>query len=192
MTICVFGASSKQMSDEYIKLIEDMGEYLAAKGHDLVFGSGCTGAMGAAARGFRRGGGKTHGVVPKFFREEGLTDFVDYSCDKMTYTDTMNERKQTMENEADCFVIAPGGIGTFEEFYEVLTLKQLGRHKKPIAVYNIGGYFDSMLATIDTAIEHHLAKPALHGLYKATTNLDEMLEYLTEDTMQGIELSDLK
>lgn len=180
------------MDERYIRLIEDMGEYMAKRGHNLVFGSGCTGAMGAAARGFRRGGGKTHGVVPNFFKEDGLTDFVDYTCDKMTYTETMNERKQVMEDECDCFIIAPGGIGTFEEFYEVLTLKQLGRHRKPIAIYNIDGYYDAMLATIDTAIHHKLAKEELKKLYLATENLDDMLDYLTNDDMQGLTLHDLK
>lgn len=80
-----------------------------------MFGSGSTGAMGAAARGFKRGGGKTHGVIPNFFKDE-LSDYVDYHCDEMTYTETMRERKGVMEDLADGFVIAPGGVGTFEEF----------------------------------------------------------------------------
>ena len=120
MKICVFGAASAHIDDIYVKKIEELGEMLAKRGHSLVFGAGATGLMGAAARGFKRGGGYIHGIIPEFFREEGVEIIYD-DCDKMTYTKTMSERKQKMEDDCDAFIIAPGGIGTFEEFFEVLT-----------------------------------------------------------------------
>ena len=136
MKICIFGAASAHIDDIYIKKVEELGELLAKRGHSLVFGAGATGLMGAAARGFKRGGGFIHGVIPKFFREESV-ELIYEDCDKITYTETMSERKKTMEDECDAFIVTPGGIGTFEEFFEVLTLKQLGRHQKAIVIYDI-------------------------------------------------------
>lgn len=191
MEICVFGAASKTIDEKYIIAVEELGEYLAKRGHNLVFGSGLTGAMGAAARGFRKGGGKTHGVVPTFFKEN-LNDFVDWNCDKMTYTETMRERKAVMEDEADCFIITPGGSGTFEEFFEVLTLKQLGRHRKPIAIFNVDGYYDAMNDMIEKSIETEFIKPNCRSLYRFVTDFDELCEYIENDDMDGLTVSDLK
>ena len=191
MDICVFGAASKTIDEKYINAVEIMGEYLAKRGHNLVFGAGRTGSMGAAERGFRKGGGTIHGVVPSFFKEE-LNDFVDWDCDKMTLTETMRERKAIMEDEADCFIITPGGAGTFEEFFEVLTLKQLGQHRKPIAIYNIDGYYDELLKTMEYSIETKFIKPECRALYKLFDNLDEMAEYLENDDMEGLTVQDLK
>jgi len=191
MKICVFGAASKTIDEKYITAVETMGEYLARNGHDLVFGSGSTGEMGAAARGFRKGGGKTHGVIPMFFKEE-LADFVDFTCDEMTYTESMRERKAVMEDLADAFIITPGGCGTFEEFFEVLTLKQLGRHRKPIAVYNIDGYYDAIDAALSLSIEENFIKENCRALFRSFTELDAMLEYIENDDMQGLTLHDLK
>lgn len=191
MEICVFGAASKTIDEKYITAVEKMGEYLAQNGHNLVFGSGCTGSMGAAARGFKKGGGKVHGVIPEFFKED-LYDFVDWECDEMTYTKTMRERKAVMEDLADAFIITPGGAGTFEEFFEVLTLKQLGRHRKPIAIYNIDGYYDKLDEMIEYSIETEFIKSNCRALYKYFTDIEEMLSYIENDDMEGLTVHDLK
>ncbi|MBR3148946.1 MAG: TIGR00730 family Rossman fold protein [Eubacterium sp.] len=191
MNICVFGAASMVIDKKYLDAVEKMGEHLAKNGHNLVFGSGRTGNMGAAARGFRKGGGKTHGVIPTFFKED-LSDYVDFDCDEMTYTETMRERKAVMEDLADAFIITPGGCGTFEEFYEVLTLKQLGRHRKPIAVYNIDGYYDAMESAMQYSIDEGFIRENCAVLYKVFDSLDGMLDYIENDDMQGLTLHDLK
>lgn len=191
MNICVFGAASKTIDEKYLTAVEDMGEILAKRGHNLVFGAGSTGSMGAASRGFKKGGGSIHGVIPTFFKED-LYEFVNWNCDKMTYTETMRERKSVMEDSADCFIITPGGIGTFEEFFEVLTLKQLGRHRKPIAVFNIDGYYDPMNETIENGIKGGFIKDNCRALYKFFTDVQEMAEYLENDDMQGLTIEDLK
>lgn len=191
MNICVFGAASKTIDEKYITAVEEMGEFLAKKGHNLVFGSGKTGSMGAAARGFKRGGGKIHGVVPNFFKED-LSDFVNWNCDEMTYTETMRERKAVMEDLADAFIITPGGAGTYEEFFEILTLKQLGRHRKPIAFYNVGGYYDKLDSLIEFTINESFMRDTCRVLYKYFTDLDEMLQYIENDDMEGLTVHDLK
>ena len=126
MKICIFGASSATIDQTYITEVERLAETMARRGHSLVFGAGATGAMGAAARGTKRGGGFIQGVIPEFFREEGV-ERIYPECDLLTFTDSMAQRKTMMEDLADAFIIAPGGIGTLEEFFEVITLKQLGR-----------------------------------------------------------------
>lgn len=191
MNICVFGAASMTIDEKYIRAVEEMGEFLARKGHNLVFGAGSTGSMGAAARGFKAGGGKVHGVVPEFFKED-LAEYLSFDCDEMTYTETMRERKGIMEDISQAFIITPGGIGTYEEFFEVLTLKQLGRHRKPIAIYNVDGYFDSMNDFIEHSIKENFVKPTCRNLYKFFDNLDELVEYIENDDMAGLTIEDLK
>lgn len=193
MTVCVFGAASTAIEKKYMLPVEVLCEQLAKRGHNLVFGSGSTGVMGAAARGFKKGGGKTHGVIPDFFKED-FAHYVDYECDRMTYTATMRERKAVMEAEADAFIIAPGGIGTFEEFFEVLTLKQLGRHKKPIAVFSIDGYFDRLADAIGYGMNTGFIKENCNKLFGVfhTDDVDAMIDYLENDDMQGLTIEDLK
>ena len=177
MKICVFGAASAHIDDIYVKKIEELGEMLAKRGHSRVFGAGATGLMGAAARGFKRGGGYIHGIIPEFFREEGVEIIYD-DCDKMTYTKTMSERKQKMEDDCDAFIIAPGGIGTFEEFFEVLTLKQLGRHKKAIAVYNIGNYYDELENFMKVVYERKFINFKCYEMYSYFDSAEEIADYL--------------
>ena len=141
MKICVFGAASPTIDKEYIQQVEILGEELAKRGHSLVFGGGGNGLMGAVARGVRAQNGYILGVVPEFFEDEDIEKLY-HDCDERIETKTMRERKQTMEDNADAFIIVPGGIGTFEEFFEILTLKQLCRHTKPIAIYNVLNYYD--------------------------------------------------
>lgn len=191
MEICVFGAASKIIDEKYLTAVEAMGTFLAKRGHNLVFGSGSTGCMGAAARGFRKGGGSTHGVIPTFFKGE-LSDFVDWQCEKMTYTETMRERKAVMEEAADAFVITPGGAGTYEEFFEVLTLKQLGRHRKPIAIYNIDGYYNPLQAMIEHGIATGFIKKDCRALYCFFEDLEGLADYLENDDIAGLTVSDLK
>ena len=156
-----------------------------------MFGSGSTGVMGAAARGFKRGGGKTHGVIPNFFKDE-LSDYVDYHCDEMTYTETMRERKGVMEDLADGFVIAPGGVGTFEEFFEVLTLKQLGRHNPPLAVLNTLGYYDAMQAMLEHTVAAHFAKPICLQIYRLFDEPAALMEYLEHYDPDEVDVRHIK
>ncbi len=149
MNICVYGASSKAIADDYIKAGEETGNLLAERGHIVVFGGGGSGLMGAVARGSKQAGGKVIGIAPSFFNVDGI---LYESCDEFHYTETMRERKQLMEDLSDGFLMTPGGIGTFEEFFEILTLRQLGKHQKPIAVLNTDGYFSSLIKMIDDAI----------------------------------------
>lgn len=191
MKICVFGAASAHIDDIYIKTVENLGEEMARRGHSLVFGAGATGLMGAAARGVKKGGGFIHGVIPHFFREEGV-ELIYEECDKITYTQNMAERKKTMEDEADAFIITPGGVGTFEEFFEVLTLKQLGRHDKPIAILNIENYYDDLEKFMKTVTERKFITFKCWEMYSYFNTVDEALNYLENYKPQGTPWQKLK
>lgn len=182
MNICVYGASSNKIDKSYIAANEQLGRLMVERGHALIYGGGGGGMMGAVARGVRSAGGTIVGVAPTFFIEQGV---LYEHCDEFIYTETMRERKQIMEDRSDAFIMSPGGIGTFEEFFEILTLRQLRRHNKPIAVFNVGGYYDGLLAFIDTAVEQQFMTPACRKLYSVFTDAGEMLDYIenyTDDT----------
>lgn len=150
MNVCIYGAASDSIDKKYKDGGEKLGEEIAKKGWGIVFGGGNTGMMGAAARGAERMGGKITGVAPSFFKRDGV---LFENCSEFIYTETMRERKQIMEDMSDAFIVTPGGLGTFEEFFEIATLKQLGRHSKPIIIFNIDGYFNPFEAMIKKCIE---------------------------------------
>ncbi len=161
MNICVYGAASPDVPQEMIEKTEELGKFLATRGHRVVFGGGANGMMGAIARGARAESGEIIGIVPKFFNVDGVL-FND--CTEIFFTETMRERKQLMEEKSAAFIVTPGGIGTFDEFFEILTLRSLGRHNKPIAVFNVGGYYNAMETMLDKAIEGGFMKPAAKEL----------------------------
>lgn len=191
MKICIFGAASAHIDQKYINKVEVLGAELAKRGHSLVFGCGGTGLMGAAARGFKQGGGYIHGVVPSFFRDEGVEQLF-LECDKITYTQTMAERKKTMEDDAEAFIIVPGGVGTFEEFFEVLTLKQLGRHEKAIAIYNIDGYYDNLEKFMQEVTERKFITFKCYELYSYFNSIEEIIKYLENYKPEGTPWQKLK
>ena len=191
MVVCVYGAASSEIDKNIIDKVYSLGKTLAKKGHSLIYGSGSTGVMGAAARGFKDGGAYVHGVIPKFF-EENDYEGIFYNADKITYTETMAERKQIMEDGCEAFIIAPGGIGTLEELFQVLTLKQLGRHKKAIALYNIDGFYDGLLEFLDTAIEKGFINEEVEDLFAVLDTEEEIINYIENYSSANIKWHRLK
>ena len=177
MKICLFGASSNITGESYIKKVEELGELLARRGHELIFGAGGEGLMGAAARGFKAGGGRVTGIVPTFFTNE-VKAHLFQDCDETIFTKTMAERKTLMEDKADAFITVPGGIGTLEEFFEVLTLKQLGRHAKAIVIYNVNGYFDKLVEMLQTSVEERFLNKYVLRFLEITDDPEEAAQYL--------------
>jgi len=175
MNICVYGASSTEIDKNYILKTEELGAKMGKNGHNLVFGGGANGLMGAAARGVYSSGGKIIGVVPTFFKVDGV---LFENCTEMIYTETMRERKAIMEEHADAFIAAPGGIGTFDELFEILSLKQLGRHNKPVALFNVNGYFDGIVKMLNTAVSEKFMTERSASMLHVFENADELLTYL--------------
>lgn len=179
MNICVYGAASSIVDSYYIECMEALGEELGRRGHDLVFGAGGFGMMGAAARGFQKGGAQVTGIVPEFFRNQDIEPLFD-KCNNLIYTADMRERKQKMEDLADAFIIAPGGVGTFDEFFQALALKQLARHNKQIVLYNINGYYDPFRLMFAQADEQNFVREGFMDLFRIFTEAenDLLIDYI--------------
>lgn len=175
MNICVFGSSSDGIDKSYIDTVYELGNKLASRGHSLIFGAGAQGLMGACARGVNGAGGKMTGVAPAYFNADGV---LYDKCTDIIFTESMRERKFIMEEKSDAFIMVPGGVGTFEEFYEVLTLKQLGRHGKAIVIYNVNGYFDSFIRMMKECADKGFLQGATNEIYEIMHDADEILDYI--------------
>ena len=143
MHVAVYCASSRDLPPRYSLAAARLGAGLARRGHTLVYGGGATGLMGVVARATHAAGGRVVGIIPEALKSR---EGVAYdACDDLIVTDTMAERKKQMFTLADAFVVLPGGIGTLEEFFEVLTLRVLGYHDKPIVLVSSGGFFRDLV-----------------------------------------------
>ncbi|MCD7873303.1 MAG: TIGR00730 family Rossman fold protein [Clostridiales bacterium] len=181
MNICIFGASSDIIDEKYSKAAYELASEMAKRGHGLVFGGGGCGVMGACAQGVYDNNGYILGVAPKFMEQYNV---FFKKCTEFKLTDTMAERKTFMEDNSDAFIIAPGGIGTYEEFFEVYTLKQLGRHNKAIAVFNSNGYYDKMVEMLNHNVKENFLRESSLELIKVFDEIEPLLDY-TENYKGG-------
>lgn len=175
MKFCIYGASSNQIDNSFLTAGEALGEQIAAGGHAVVFGGGAAGLMGAVARGAHSKKGEIIGICPSFFNVDGA---LFENCTEMIYTKTMRERKQLLEEMSDAFIITPGGIGTFDEFFEIYTLRQLGVHKKPIAIYNTNGYYDALIAMLKNAIDKSFMPQTNMELLFVSDNAQKIIKHI--------------
>lgn len=189
MNICLYGASSEEIDKSYITATEILGEELGKRGHNLVYGGGSNGLMGAAARGVVKGGGKVIGVAPSFFNVDGV---LFKECTELIYTETMRQRKAIMEEKADAFVAVPGGIGTFDELFEILSLKQLGRHTKPVAVFNINGYYNGFKALLQNSVKEHFMTEVSGNMAHIFEDANSLLGYFENYKADELDLSVLR
>lgn len=154
-SVCVFAASSDAARPVFGRVAEEIGRLLVERGLDLVYGAGKVGLMGAIAEAVHAAGGRVTGVIPDKLNIPALT-YV--ACDELIVTETMSERKAIMTARADGFIVLPGGFGTLEELFEVLVLKQLGYHEKPIVFLNTENAFDGLMAYFAEMVEADLVK----------------------------------
>ncbi len=183
MQVTVFASSASAVDERYAAAAAAFGARLAARGDELVYGGTAVGLMRVLAQSVRRGGGRVTGVLPQLLVERGLAD---EDCDELIVTDGMSGRKQVMIARADAFVALPGGFGTLEELLEVLTLKQLGEHDRPIVLFDVLGFYQPLLATFQHLYDQRFAKPAYAALYRVAQDLDELVAHL--DTPDEVEL----
>jgi uncharacterized protein (TIGR00730 family) len=173
--VCVYCGSNQGNDPRFVAAARRFGEILAANRVGLVFGCGSVGLMGTVARAVHDHGGEVIGIIPEFLKvQERL--FAD--ADEVVVTADMHERKRLMFERADAFVALPGGVGTLEEVVEQLTWAQLGRHRKPILIANIAGFWDPLVAMFD----HMLGLGFLNGRqlrYLVADDVEEILPALT-------------
>lgn len=171
----MFGSASDKINEKYITEVENLGREIAKRNAILYFGAGSTGCMGAIARGAYDAKGKIFGVAPDFM--ENFEPIFD-KCDKVFITKTMEDRKKTIKVVSDAFVICPGGIGTLDEFFEVLTDKYLKLHNKPIVLFNIDGYFSDIVSVINAYTEKKFISECVSNMFSVANTVEEACEML--------------
>ena len=160
--ITVYCSSSAHLDPDFHAPATIVGAELARRGITLVYGGGSLGLMGEIARAARAGRGRVISIITKRLFE---AERADEGCDELLVVDTMRERKRLLEQRGDGFLILPGGIGTYEEFFEILVGRKLGEHDKPIGVVNSHGYFNPLVAMIEHGVEHRFIESSIKDLF---------------------------
>ncbi|UYP44314.1 hypothetical protein NEF87_000599 [Candidatus Lokiarchaeum ossiferum] len=175
--IAVYCSSSDALSQFYYSLSQDIGIKMVENDYNLVYGGGKVGMMAKVAQTVKNHGGKVIGVIPKSIHEN-VPAFDE--LDQLFVTDDMHSRKAKMESLADAFLILPGGFGTLEELLEVITLKQLNYHSKPIIIFNLDNFYGPMLAQFQSIMEKNFAKPSYRELFHIVSSVSEIFTYLED------------
>ncbi len=166
-SVCVFCGARPGRDPAHLEAAQAVGTLLARRGWRLVYGAGDLGLMGATARAAMAAGGATFGVIPRHLmgQEDARRDL-----STLVITETMHERKKVMFANSDAMVVLPGGAGTLDEFFEVLTWRQLGLHTRPILLVDSGGYWQPLTALIDHLIAQGFADPSLRGFFEVVAD----------------------
>lgn len=176
-SICVFCGSRKGVLPAYEATAIELGHQIAKRGWRLVYGAGDVGLMGAVANAAQAGGAETFGVIPEHLVkwEVGKTDLTRY-----VVTETMHERKKVMFMNCDAVVVLPGGAGSMDEFFEVVTWRQLGLHDKPVLLVNIDGYWDPLIALMHHVVDQGFADASLLDFVTVSADIDAVMAELTK------------
>ena len=171
--ITVFCGSSSGTEEIYTSQATLLGQTLAKRNIELVYGGANVGLMGAVADGVLNAGGKVIGVLPDFLRSK---EIAHRQLTELILVDTMHERKTKMNDLSDGVIALPGGFGTLDELFEMLTWGQLGLHKKPIGILNVDGFYDALIVFVQTAVEKGFLKPANQQMLLVSDSIDDLLD----------------
>ncbi|MCI0697787.1 TIGR00730 family Rossman fold protein [candidate division KSB1 bacterium] len=174
-TICVYCSSSEALDPSYYQAAQELGMLMARHHCTLVYGGGRIGLMGALARSVHEHGGKIIGVIPKSLKEKELAY---EACDELIVTKDLRDRKAIMEARADAFVALPGGFGTLEEVFEILTLKQLQFHLKPVILVNTNSFYDHLIRLCEHIYRERFAKTDSRLLYHVAASAANIFSHL--------------
>jgi uncharacterized protein (TIGR00730 family) len=173
--VCVFCGSNAGIRTEYGIAAQGLATVLARRGLGLVYGGGNVGLMGVLADSMLRAGGEVIGVIPQSLVAK---EVAHHGVTELRVVDTMHQRKALMNELSDAFIALPGGFGTLDEFFEILTWSQLGIHAKPSGLLNVSGYFDSLLAMLDHAVTERFLRPAHRQLVIADLDASTLVQRL--------------
>jgi len=181
-SICVYCGSRFGKNPAYRDEAEALGRWIAANGHTLVYGAGDVGLMGAVATATQKAGGDTFGVIPTHLlnKEVGKRDL-----SRFVETETMHERKKVMFVNADAIVVLPGGAGSLDEFFEVLTWRQIGLHEKPIFLLNTEDYWSPLCTLVDQVINQGFAEASLRSFFEVAEDVSALDAALARVLPQG-------
>jgi uncharacterized protein (TIGR00730 family) len=182
--ICVFCGSSLGEEPEYLAAARSIGRTLASRRIAIVYGGARVGLMGAMAEAALAEGGEVIGVMPRFLQRKEIQHV---RLTRLDLVDSMHERKARMSELADGFISLPGGLGTLEELFEVLTWGQLGLHQKPCGVLNVNGYFDPLLTLLDRAVTAGFLRQEHRALLHSDSNLETLLGKLDNHVHPSVE-----
>lgn len=183
--ICVFCGANFNGDPVLKQAVEQLAEIMAAKNIALVFGGGKVGVMGLIADAMIANGGKTIGIIPQFLmdKEVGHTGLTE-----LHIVDNMHQRKQMMNDLCDGIIMLPGGFGTLDEFFEVLTWLQLGLHHHPVGVLNVNGFYDNLLKQMDVMVEQRFLKQANRDLVITSADPVELVNLMSNFTAKPDEV----
>jgi hypothetical protein len=175
MNICVFCSSSNLLKQIYVDEAFALGRLIGSKKYGLVYGGTNVGLMNEVARSVKLAGGKALGVIPKLISDFGIA--ASY-LDELIITPDMSERKKLLREKSDAFIALPGGFGTLEEVLEVITLKQLGYHNKPIVFINTNSYYNHLIDQFELSYQDQFAKSDYKKLYYFSKNCIDAVNYI--------------
>ena len=176
-SLCVYCGSRPGENPLFADAARAVGAWIGARGGQLVYGGGRSGLMGIVADATQAAGGRVVGVIPQALVDK---EHARHACDELHIVQTMHERKAMMAERSDAFVALPGGIGTFEELFEVWTWRQLGYHNKPLGLLNVAGYYDGLLGFLETSMASGFMGEWQMGLLHSGSDTSELLQSLVE------------
>jgi uncharacterized protein (TIGR00730 family) len=181
-SICVYCGSRPGENPAFAQAAQAVGQWIGEHGGQLVYGGGRGGLMGVVAEATRLAGGRVVGVIPQALVDKELAN---RQCDELHIVQTMHERKAMMAERSDAFIALPGGIGTFEELFEVWTWRQLGYHSNPLGLLNVAGYYDGLLGFLRTSVASGFMGEWQMELLQADTSAEPLLRNLVQGTGPG-------
>jgi uncharacterized protein (TIGR00730 family) len=173
--LCVYCGSSNQVDPEHLSAARETGRQAAEGGIEIVFGGGHVGMMGALADGALAAGGKVTGIIPEILMAR---EVAHRGVSEMIVVESMHTRKRIMFERSDAFCALPGGMGTLDETFEILTWKQLGLHDKPIVLANLGGYWDTLLTMLEFQTAAGYVRPEQMGLFRVVAHVGSIFDAL--------------
>lgn len=175
MKIAVFCSANDTIAPEYFTLTEQLGKWMAEQGHSLVFGGCNLGLMECVAKAVHEAGGQTIGVVPSIIEERGrVSDYVDVEIP----CDNLSDRKQLMLAQSDVSIALPGGVGTLDEIFSVVAAHSIGCHQQQVILYNIKGFWDSLVALLDDLTAKGVIRGDYHQQIKVAHSLEELKQFV--------------
>ncbi|CAO5680342.1 MAG: Putative cytokinin riboside 5'-monophosphate phosphoribohydrolase [Holosporales bacterium] len=175
MKVCVYCSASERIDQKYKTLAHDVGVYMAQNDLTLVYGGGVLSMMGAVANAIVDNGGKAIGFIPEHLKDfEGGNDHIQ----ELYVVDSMHTRKLKMSETADAFLILPGGFGTLDEFFEIMTWKQLALHNKPVIIYNAFGYWTPLIALMRNILDENFARPEHRFIFEVIHQIGDLKKAL--------------
>ena len=179
--ICVFCGANFNGDPLLTEAIDQLAEVMVNQNITLIYGGGKVGVMGMIAYAILDKGGKAEGVIPQFLMDK---EIAHTGLTKLHVVENMHDRKQLMSDLSDGFITLPGGLGTMEEFFEVLTWLQLGLHNKPVAILNTNGYYDMLLQQLDVMVEQRYLKAVNRELVLSSTDAIELVDMMSKFNVQ--------